>query len=468
MNITRRPATLGRWRMLACAVAVVLVLGTGLLGGALPSSADARDDLENQQRQNEIEREQVEASLEGADAQLAETYLALTDINARLPIAQQELVLANEDLAAAERHRDSVQNRLAVARAQQEQLATEIADGDAEIASTETSMGEVARSAYRGGDGITTLSVILDATTPEEFADQYSVMNSAMRTQNQTLDDLKNLRAINRNRQVRLDAVETRIAELKVEADAAVGAAEVARKSAADLVAEIAQLKVDQEAHAADLEVQRTAYVGRQAELDASDQEIANQIAEIARQEEAERERQRRDEAERQAEARRQAQSQNGGSGAVSAPPAQTSVTSGGAGALASPIARSLYVTSPYGYRVYPITGGWFFHAGVDLRSGCGETQMASAAGTVVAVRGASQNGTSGNAVVVNHGVIGGNSYVTVYNHLSRFAVSVGESVAQGQAIGYTGATGNVTGCHVHFEVWRNGATIDPMTLPGF
>jgi murein DD-endopeptidase MepM/ murein hydrolase activator NlpD len=113
--------------------------------------------------------------------------------------------------------------------------------------------------------------------------------------------------------------------------------------------------------------------------------------------------------------------------------------------------------------RWYPITGGYWFHQGVDLRSGCGESQMSVASGTVVGVRPAAGNGTHGNQVLVNHGVIGGNSWVSVYNHLSRFAVSVGQSVSQGQAIGYTGATGNVTGCHVHLELWRNGATVNPM-----
>jgi len=127
------------------------------------------------------------------------------------------------------------------------------------------------------------------------------------------------------------------------------------------------------------------------------------------------------------------------------------------------PVPRPLHVTSPYGYRVYPITGGWFMHKGVDLRSACGNPQVAAAAGTVVKIGYAASNGTHGNQVIINHGVLGGKSTVTVYNHLSRFAVSNGQRVAQGQVIGYTGATGNVTGCHVHFELWFNGSTVNPM-----
>jgi len=76
----------------------------------------------------------------------------------------------------------------------------------------------------------------------------------------------------------------------------------------------------------------------------------------------------------------------------------------------------------------------------------------------------AAGNGTHGNQVLINHGVLDGRSTVTVYNHLSRFAVSYGEQVSRGEVIGYTGATGNTTGCHVHFELWFNGAPVNPMS----
>lgn len=132
------------------------------------------------------------------------------------------------------------------------------------------------------------------------------------------------------------------------------------------------------------------------------------------------------------------------------------------------PVPAPVYVTSPFGMRWYPITGGYWMHNGVDLRSTCGEAQVAAADGVVQSVRPAAGNGTHGNQVFINHGIINGNSYVTVYNHLSGFAVSTGQSVSKGQAIGYTGMTGAVTGCHVHFEIWRNGSVIDPMTQPGF
>lgn len=465
---------------------LMLAAVLGALAFAVPAHADRlseleeeRAQLEQQRRQNEQEHEEVTSALEGTNADLAETYLELDSINRRLPIAEAELVQANEELAAAERHRDSVQGRLEVAQAQREDLQAEISEGEEEMAGTESAMGEVARSTYRGGPGLSAITVVLDASSPSEFANQYSAMNSAMRTQNQALADLENLSAINRNRQVRLEAVEERIEELRVEAEEAVAAADAAQQEAEALVAEIEELKAEQEVRAAELEELSAEYENQQEELESANEALAAEIAEIAEQESAERERQREAERRRQEELRRQQEQQrqqqqqqssrssgsSGSSGSSSS--SSSSGSSGGSSGrmFIRPVTGTWYVTSPYGYRIYPITGGRFFHRGVDLRSHCGEAQRATAAGTVVGVRPARGNGTHGNQVLINHGVMGGNSYVTVTNHLSRFAVRQGQRVSQGQVIGYTGATGMVTGCHVHFEIWRNGSTIDPMTM---
>ena len=64
---------------------------------------------------------------------------------------------------------------------------------------------------------------------------------------------------------------------------------------------------------------------------------------------------------------------------------------------------------------------------------------------------------------MVDHGAINGQSLMTSYSHLSRFAVGRGQQVTKGQLIAYAGTTGYSTGCHLHFMVYVNGAVSNPM-----
>lgn len=112
-------------------------------------------------------------------------------------------------------------------------------------------------------------------------------------------------------------------------------------------------------------------------------------------------------------------------------------------------------VTSRYGARLDPIEGDARVHAGVDLRASVGTPARAAQAGVVVRAKRA---GGYGNLVVVDHG--GG--LETRYAHLGRIDVAVGQRVDAGQPVGEVGATGRVTGPHLHFEVRRDGHTIDP------
>ncbi len=122
-------------------------------------------------------------------------------------------------------------------------------------------------------------------------------------------------------------------------------------------------------------------------------------------------------------------------------------------------------VISPYGYRIHPITGRRKFHKGTDISGGNikGKPIVAMADG-VVSIASYNQGGY-GNYVMINHGTSSdGNSYVTLYAHMTRYIVSVGQKVTKGQTIGYVGTTGASTGYHLHFEVRVNGNTTNPMS----
>lgn len=108
-----------------------------------------------------------------------------------------------------------------------------------------------------------------------------------------------------------------------------------------------------------------------------------------------------------------------------------------------------------------PVTSGFGprwgrMHEGIDIAVPEGTPVRAAAAGTVIY---ADWLGGYGNLVVVDHG--GGLS--TAYAHNSSFAVSVGQSVAAGEVVSYSGNTGNSSGPHVHFEVRVGGSAVDPL-----
>ena len=116
-------------------------------------------------------------------------------------------------------------------------------------------------------------------------------------------------------------------------------------------------------------------------------------------------------------------------------------------------------MTSPYGYRVHPISGVTRLHNGVDLAAVTGTPIFASKSGVVTTACIGWGNGY-GNHVVINNG----DGYSTLYAHQSALNVYEGQVVSQGDVIGYVGSTGNSTGPHLHFTVFKNGETINPMS----
>lgn len=233
-----------------------------------------------------------------------------------------------------------------------------------------------------------------------------------------------------------LDAQKAALAESQAELD----------EKSAEANAILAELTAD----AAKLNSLYASYEDKEAALT---DEIAQKEKEytdaLAQEEEARRqeeERRRREE-----EARREEEETSGGS----------SEEGGESGSASSsgwlyPLPYRVSVTSAYGYRVHPVTGAWSFHTGVDLGAGEGTPIYATRSGTVTT---ATYSDVYGNYVTINHG----DGYSSLYGHMTHYVVYAGEYVSQGQVIGYVGSTGWSTGPHLHFTIYYNGSTVNPM-----
>ena len=114
-------------------------------------------------------------------------------------------------------------------------------------------------------------------------------------------------------------------------------------------------------------------------------------------------------------------------------------------------------ITSPFGMRTHPILGTKRMHNGIDMACNQGTPIYATRAGTVTVA--SYQAGGAGYYVSINHL----DGFSSIYMHMTNYVVSAGQSVSQGQLIGYVGSTGLSTGPHLHFGISYAGTYVNPL-----
>lgn len=132
---------------------------------------------------------------------------------------------------------------------------------------------------------------------------------------------------------------------------------------------------------------------------------------------------------------------------------------------FAWPLPGYSMITSGFGMRYDPYYMCYRGHNGIDISGGgvAGKPIIASANGTVISTMSTGQSGGYGEYVIISHGFINGQLVTTHYAHMMNFAVSQGQTVNQGDVIGYVGTTGASTGYHLHFEVRVDNSPVNPL-----
>lgn len=118
-----------------------------------------------------------------------------------------------------------------------------------------------------------------------------------------------------------------------------------------------------------------------------------------------------------------------------------------------------LRMASGYGWRIDPFTKIMKQHKGMDFSAHVGTPVYATGNGVVV--RADRSTPGFGNHIEINHGF----GYVTLYAHLASYRVRGGQRVKRGDLIGFIGMTGRTSGPHLHYEVHKNGVSIDPINF---
>lgn len=424
------------------------VAGTALLTGALvfagatgTTMASDRSDEVSKEKAASDKAAQLRASLEDVSADLANSVIALENAKDAQQSAQDAYDEAVRVQASAAREQAQAQDQLEVATAQLKQVEKALATSQEKESENLSNIGKVARETYTNPSLGGTFEFFISDKNSGDLSTYARNAQLAAQMQSDSLKSVQNQIVGQKNSQAEQRELTSQVRKLKAQADAALQAADGAKADKQTKLEELNQTLDEKKNH--------------EAELESKKGEISKQLEEAEKEQQAARERiEQIDAQNRRSQAGGSASSGNAGSGSAG-------FTTGGI--FQAPIKGALYLTSPFGYRIHPVTGQRRLHMGADIAAGCGLPQYAAANGTVVSTR---YEGTGGNTVTINHGMLGGSSWISVYRHMTQFATSPGAQVSKGQLIGYTGATGRVTGCHVHFELWKNGSVINPIPLP--
>ena len=427
---------------LLVAAGFVAVLSVALVLSGSLAQADSLDDQKNTTQtkidQNKQDITQAEADLQKAQDAISTTQKQLTSAQADLASKQQATQQAQAEDKRLATDLKTAESELADRQAELKSAQDDVAQGEQNIADQRDTIGLIVQTTMQQNTALISLSILFTNIGTADINNRLQWTSNSFNASQNALNQLQALQA----------QLETAQAAAQKAEDAAVQA-EATAQAKRDAAA--AHLSVTKQAQAAaqkaqdnvntQLAANKAAQADAQKALDAAkaeEKELAADMAKILAQIKA------------QMEADQKKPSSD--------VPDQPSPSSGTF--FYRPVPGR--VTSGFGWRFHPILHVMRFHAGVDFGAACGTPIHAAETGTVTY---AGWNGGYGNYTLINHGKIDGKFYSTGYGHQSKIIVHRGQHVTRGQVIGYVGTTGMSTGCHLHFNVFRNGTAINGLPL---
>lgn len=403
-----------RIRTLGALLLAVVLLAAELLPASAVTRADI-DALKGDAKTLAQEKKDLQAKLDALSTEISHNLERKELLDRQISVIENEITNKEEEI-------ETYENLIVQTQAELEDAERREAEQYALFCKRVRAMEEQGKVDY--------WSVLFRATSFSDLLGRLDAVNEVMEYDQRVIMDLQKVQA--------------EVLEKKNELETQKAESEVAKTELEDKKVELSRQRETANQLIAQLRAQQSEQEDAMDDLSDEEEAIQAKIVQMSRQLAKEEEERRR----REEEAR---QAANGGSTAKPSTAVQSNP-----GGYIWPV-NSRYITSAMGMRYGGIGAG--NHKGNDIgRVGYTSSIYAAKSGTVIV---SEYHKSYGNYVVVSHG--SGNT--TLYAHMSKRLVSVGQHVNQGDVLGITGSTGNSTGPHLHFEVTENGRRIDPFKL---
>ncbi|RLV49837.1 hypothetical protein D9V37_08085 [Nocardioides mangrovicus] len=387
--------------------------------GTLAPSANADDHLKHKKKQVEAHISSAQADLDESSHAAVAAYTKLQSAKTQLGGAQQKLATTQSQLVQAQAVAAQVGQQLAAAQAQLVTATAKLRAGEQRVVDQRSQVARMAAQSVQGIDPrVVGLVALVSDDDPANLSDQMQGVGNAIDHQSAVLAGLRTAEEQLRATRKQVKQAKDDVAKQQAAAEANVAEQQrLTNQAAADEQSVVALIGQRRSAARQAKVVEKT---DRQKlkQLQAEDAKIEKQL---------------------------KAQAAHAQSYSNSGPllmPAQAAVT------------------SPFGWREHPIYHYWGLHDGVDLGVGCDTPLKASGNGKVTQEY---YSSVWGNRLFLDLGKVNGHAITVIYNHLTSYKTSVGESVTRGQTVALSGTTGWSTGCHLHFTVMVDGQPQDPM-----
>lgn len=427
-----------------------------LLVGILPVSASAKSSKEIKEEINSLkgDRTAIWSQLEALEGEQDANWESIEEMVEQKNNIDQQIGLLYTEI---ENINSQIRSYTELIAANQEELDA----AEQKLSELNEKNKERIQAMEEEGD-ISYWSVLFKAKSFTDLIDRLNMMEEIHRADQRRMSELSDAAAAVAAAREALATEKAALEESRVALKESQAVLDEKRAEADELLAELNadkraldQMEADYEAEEAELS----------AQIAAAEVEYTKALkAEEEARRKAEEERKRKEEEEKKKQEEANKKPSNGGSNSGSSGGSSGSDSGSSSGGGSGSSSKESWgkpcswvkLTSPYGYRIHPTTGQYKFHNGVDLANSQGTPIRATRSGKVTV---ATYGGTYGYYVTINHG----DGYSSLYAHMTHYIVSKGDTVSKGQVIGYMGSTGRSTGPHLHFSIFYNGSSVNPM-----